>query len=216
MKLLENKFPIRYIGTTTVGLACKDGVVLAADRRVSDAYNMKVAHKVGKKILQIDDHLIAAVAGAVADAQFVIDQLKAHSKLYKLSNNRPISTLSIANFAAILMYSSRAFPYYTELILGGYDSKGPTLCTIDLLGSLTVEKYISRGSGSPYALGVLESKYSPDISIEEGIKIALEAIQSSLKWDLFTGEGIDVAYVSEKGVVYLTPQELAKLMPSVR
>lgn len=215
--MLDNKVSqIRYVGTTTVGLVCKDAVILAADRRVSDAYNMKVAHKVGKKILQIDDHLIAAIAGAVADAQYVIDQLRAHSKLYKLTNNRPISTASIANFAALLMFSSRAFPYYTELILGGYDSKGPSISTIDLLGSLTTEKYISRGSGSPYALGVLASRYSPELTLEEGIKLALEAIQSSLKWDLFTGEGIDVAYVDKSGVVFLKQEELAKYLPEAR
>jgi len=212
----KNLSQIRYIGTTTVGLVCKDAVVLAADRRVSDAYNMKIAHKVGKKILQIDDHLIAAIAGAVADAQFIIDQLRAHSKLYRLTNNRPISTLSLANFAALLMFSSRAFPYYTELIIGGYDSSGPSICTIDLLGSLTKEKYISRGSGSPYALGVLESRYSPDLSLEEGIKVALEAIQSSLKWDLFTGEGIDVAYVNKSGVVFLKQEEINKYLSEAR
>ncbi len=202
---------IKFIGTTTVGLVYKDGVILAADRRVSDAYNKKIAHKQGKKILQIDDHLIAAIAGAVADAQFIIDQLRANAKLYKLTNNRPISTLSLANFGALLMFSSRAFPYYTELIMGGYDQKGPSLCTIDLLGSLTVEKYTSRGSGSPYALGVLEAKYNPNLSLEEGIKLALEALQSSLKWDLFTGEGVDFAYVDEKGVHFLKTEELTEL-----
>lgn len=206
--------PIKFVGTTTVGLACEEGVVLAADRRVSDAYNMKVAHKVGKKILQIDDHIIAAIAGAVADAQFVVDQLRARSKLYKLENERPISVLSLANFGSLLMFSSRFFPYYTELIIGGYDNNGPSLCTIDLLGSLTVEKYISRGSGSPYALGVLESRYNPKMSIEEGIRLALEAIQSSLKWDLFTGEGIDVAYVDSKGVNFLKTEDVNTYLKS--
>lgn len=210
----KEKTLVRFIGTTTVGLTYKDGVILAADRRVSDAYNMKVAHKVGKKILQIDEHLIAAIAGAVADAQFMIDQLKVQAKLYKLTNNRPISTLSIANFAALLMFSSRAFPYYTELIIGGYDRNGPSLCTVDLLGSLTVEKFISRGSGSPFALGVLETKYNPNLSLEEGIKLALEALQSALKWDLFTGEGIDVAYVNEKGAYFLKTEEVAELVKS--
>lgn len=207
----QEKNLIRLIGTTTVGLIYRDGALLAADRRVSDAYNMKVAHKVGKKILQIDDHLIAAIAGAVADAQFLIDQLRAHAKLYKLTNDRPISTLSIANFSSILMFSSRAFPYYTELIIAGYDAKGPTICAVDLLGSLTVEKYISRGSGSPYAMGVLESRYNPKLSLEEAVKLAVEAMRSSLKWDLFTGEGIDVAYVNEKGVYFMKPEEVAEI-----
>jgi 20S proteasome, alpha and beta subunits len=199
---------IYITGTTTVGITYKEGIILGADRRVSDAYNKKVAHKTGKKILQIDDHIVATIAGSVADAQFLIDQLRANAKLYKYYNNRPISVKSIANLASIILFNSRLFPYITEINIGGYDRYGPSLYTVDLLGSLTKEKYIARGSGSPYAMGLIEARYKPELELNEGIIIVVEALKSSISWDLFTGEGIDIAIVDKKGMRFLTEEEI--------
>jgi proteasome beta subunit len=195
-------------GTTTIGITYKEGIILGADRRVSDAYSKKVAHKTGKKILQIDEHIIATIAGSVADAQFLIDQLRVNAKIYRLHNNRPISVKSLANLASIILFNSRLLPYFTEINIGGYDSYGPSLYTVDLLGSLTKERYIARGSGSPYALGLIEAKYKPNLELDEGIKIVIEGLKSSISWDLFTGEGIDIAIVNKEGTRFLTENEV--------
>jgi len=201
---------VYYTGTTTIALTVEDAVVVAADRRVTESYSKKIAHKVGKKILEIDEHVVTTIAGGVADAQYIVDQLRAISKLYSMDNNKKIPIRSLANFASILLFNARIYPYIVELNIGGYDDQGPSLYTVDPLGSLTQEKYIARGSGSPYALGVIESRYNPKLSLEDTIRLAIDALKSAIRWDLFTGEGIDVAYVSKEGVVFLKEEEVKK------
>ena len=63
-----------YHGTTTVGLVCSDGVVLATDTRVTAGGF--IAHKRGKKLLNIDDNIAMTISGGVADAQNVVDTLR--------------------------------------------------------------------------------------------------------------------------------------------
>lgn len=212
MKFLNN-LPIKgvhYSGTTTVALTVEDAVVFAADRRVTESFSKKVAHKVGKKILEIDEHAATTIAGGVADAQFVVDQLRAISRLYSMNNDKKIPIRSLANYASILLFSSRAYPYIVELNIGGYDDQGPSLYSLDPLGSLTQEKYIARGSGSPYALGVIEARYNAKLNLEEAIKLAVDALKSSIRWDLFTGEGIDIAYINKEGIHFLKEEEIKK------
>lgn len=209
--MLNKNLKLNFKGTTTVGIVYNKGVILAADRRVSDAYSKKIAHKHGKKILQIDDYIVATIAGAVADAQFIIDRLRMQARLYKLNTNRYIPVKSLANFASLILFNSRIFPYLTEINLGGYDDKGSSLYTVDLFGSLTSEKYIARGSGSPYAMGVLEAKYNQNINLEEGVKLVIEAIKSAINWDLYTGEGIDVVYINKEGVKFLEDKEIFEI-----
>jgi 20S proteasome, alpha and beta subunits len=79
---------VYYTGTTTIALTVEDAVVVAADRRVTESYSKKIAHKVGKKILEIDEHVVTTIAGGVADAQYIVDQLRAISKLYSMDNNK--------------------------------------------------------------------------------------------------------------------------------
>ncbi|HXX86814.1 MAG TPA: hypothetical protein VEH86_00005, partial [Candidatus Acidoferrum sp.] len=58
-----DKFALK--GTTTIGVVCKDGVILASDTRISMGFF--VAHKRGKKVYKIDDYLAMTVAGMAAD-----------------------------------------------------------------------------------------------------------------------------------------------------
>ncbi|MGB9683973.1 MAG: proteasome subunit beta, partial [Candidatus Bathyarchaeales archaeon] len=83
---IVNKLTLK--GTTTIGVVCKDGVILASDTRVTMGFY--VAHKHGKKIYKIDDHLAMTIAGIVADAQRTVDILTANAQLYRLNMGRPM------------------------------------------------------------------------------------------------------------------------------
>ncbi|RLI28901.1 proteasome subunit beta, partial [Candidatus Bathyarchaeota archaeon] len=87
-----NKLALR--GTTTIGVTCKDGVILSSDTRVT--MGTFIAHKKGKKIYQIDDHLAMTISGTVADAQWTVDILKANAQLYKLNQGRPMPVKAAA------------------------------------------------------------------------------------------------------------------------
>ncbi len=90
-------------GTTTIGVVCKDGIILASDTRVTMGFY--VAHKHGKKIYKIDDHLAMTIAGSLADAQRTVDILTANAQLYKLSMGRPLPISSAARLIANLLFS---------------------------------------------------------------------------------------------------------------
>jgi proteasome beta subunit len=114
-------------GTTTMGVVCKDGVILASDTRVT-AGNY-VAHKFGKKVYQVDDHLGMTIAGTVADAQKVVDILIANAKLYKINLNRPIPISAAARIVANILFQNRYVPLSTQVLVGGIDDTGPHVST---------------------------------------------------------------------------------------
>ncbi len=196
-------------GTTTVGIVCRDATVLATDTRAI-AGGYFIAHKHVKKIQKIDEHLAMTIAGAVADAQNVVDTIRYYSNLYMISRRNPIPVKAAARLASNIFFSARLFPYIADVLVGGYDQEGPSVYNIDLLGSLTEAKFVSTGSGSPVAYGVLESEYREGLSVEEAVEIAAKAVIAAIKRNAGTGDGFDVAVVSKDGVRELGEGEKAK------
>ncbi|MFQ6086162.1 MAG: archaeal proteasome endopeptidase complex subunit beta [Candidatus Bathyarchaeia archaeon] len=192
--------------TTTIGVVCEDGIILATDTRATMGYF--VAHKRAKKVYRIDEHLAMTVAGAVADAQNVVDILRANARLYKLDFSRPMPVSSAAHLTANLLFSSRLAPLVLQAIVAGVDADGPHLFSLDPLGSLTEEKCFSTGSGSPIAYGVLEDEYKEGKKIEEMLPIVLKAIRSAMKRDTASGDSFDVATITrERGYRELPEEE---------
>ena len=197
-------------GTTTIGVVCKNGVILSSDTRVTMGYF--VAHKRGKKIHKIDDHLAMTIAGTVADAQWTVDILKVNAQLYKLTNHRKMPVSAAARLIANLLFSSRYYPLLTQVLIGGVDDAGPHVYSLDPLGSLTEEKCVATGSGSPIAYGVLEDQYREDATVEELLPIVVRAVHSAMKRDAASGDSFDVAIINESGFRELSDEEKKKIL----
>jgi proteasome beta subunit len=197
-------------GTTTIGVVCKDGVILASDTRVTMGFY--VAHKHGKKIYKIDEHLAMTISGSVADAQRTVDMLTANAQLYKISMDRPMPISSAARLVANILFSSRYAPLLTQVLIGGVDNTGPHVYSLDPFGSLTEEKCVATGSGSPIAYGILEDKYKEDMSVAEILPIVVKAVGSAMKRDAASGDSFNVAVIDTKGYRELTPKEKEKLL----
>ncbi|MEM3536701.1 MAG: archaeal proteasome endopeptidase complex subunit beta [Candidatus Bathyarchaeia archaeon] len=197
-------------GTTTIGVVCKDGVIMASDTRVTMGFY--VAHKHGKKIYKIDDHLAMTIAGTVADAQRTVDILTANSQLYKLNMGRPIPVNSAARLVANLLFSSRYAPLLTQVLVGGVDDTGPHVFSLDPFGSLTEEKCVATGSGSPIAYGILEDRYKEDVSVKEFLPVIVKAVNSAMKRDAASGDNFNVAVIDGKGYRELTDEEKRRLL----
>jgi proteasome beta subunit len=192
-------------GTTTVGVVCKDGVILASDTRVTMGYY--VAHKHGKKVYKIDEHLAMTIAGTVADAQRVVDILIANAQLYRINMSRPMPVSSAARIVANMLFSARYIPLQTQVLIGGVDESGPHVFSSDPFGSLTEEKFISTGSGSPVAYGILEDKYKEDKSVKDILPIVVKAVDAAMKRNAGTGDSFDVSVIDDKGYRELTTKE---------
>ena len=196
-------------GTTTVGVVCKDGVILASDTRVTMGYF--ITNKKGKKIYQIDDHLAMTIAGNVADAQKAVDILKANARLYRLNYGRLMPVNTAARVLSNLLFSTRYAPLIAQVLVGGVDDTGPHVYNIDPFGSVTEEKCISTGSGSPIALGVLEDKYTEDVKIKEFTPIVVKSVMSAMKRDIGSGDSFDVIVIDENGFRELNDEEKEKI-----
>lgn len=197
-------------GTTTIGLVCKDGVILASDTRVTMGFY--VAHKHGKKIYKIDDHLAMTIAGTVADAQRTVDILTANAQLYRLNMGRPMPVNSAARLVANLLFSARYMPLATQVLIGGVDDSGPHVFSLDPFGSLTEEKCVATGSGSPIAYGVLEDKFKEDMPVAEVLPVVVKAVNSAMKRDTASGDSFNVAVIDTHGYRELTEEEKKRLL----
>jgi len=197
-------------GTTTIGVVCKDGVILASDTRVTMGFY--VAHKHGKKIYKIDEHLAMTIAGNVADAQRAVDILTANAQLYRLEVGRPLPVNSAARLIANLLFSARYAPLVTQVLIGGVDDTGPHVFSLDPFGSLTEEKCVATGSGSPIAYGVLEDKYREDLPVKDVLPVIVRAVDSAMKRDAASGDSFNVAVIDGSGYRELTEEEKKQLL----
>lgn len=197
-------------GTTTIGLVCKNSVVLASDTRVT--MGSYVAHKHGKKIYKIDDHLAMTISGGVADAQRTVDILKINAQLYKLNMDRPMPVSSAARLIANLLFSSRYAPLIAQVLIGGMDDTGPHVFSLDPFGSLTEEKCVATGSGSPIAYGILEDRFKENMPTEEALPVIAKAVDSAMKRDAASGDSFNVAVIDVKGYRELTKDEKKQLL----
>jgi proteasome beta subunit len=190
-------------GTTTVGILCKDGVVLAADKRVSAGYF--IAHKKMDKIHKISDKAIVSMAGLVSDAQLIVKLARAEIELKKMRTEKEPTTKEIANLLANILYQNiRKFsvvPGIVGFLLAGQDKNGFHLYELGIDGSITkTDEYCANGSGSILAYGVLETLYNKNITVKEGIELAKKAMTAAIQRDMPTGDGIDIFVVTSKGI----------------
>jgi proteasome beta subunit len=193
-------------GTTTIGLCCTDGVVLAAERRAT--MDHFIASKSFIKVYRIDHHLGATLAGSVGDAQRIILQMQSEAALFRARVGRPIRVEAAATFVSNLLNSNRYNPYFGWFILGGVDSSGPQLFSLDYLGGCVGERFVSVGSGSPFAYSILDELWRNGTTIDDGVNIALRGLASAMKRDSASGDGYSVATITTRGYSAVDDSEL--------
>ncbi len=201
-------------GTTTIGLVAKDGVVLATEKRAT-AGSM-IANKATQKLFKIDQNLGITVAGLVGDAQVLARYLKAEVSLYRLRRNAPLSAEGAATLLANILNGNRMFPYYAWLILGGVDAKGGHVYSVDPAGGSIEDKYVSVGSGSPFAYGVLEEMYSRDLSVSDNVDLALRGLTVAMKRDSASGDGYTVHTITAKEYREFSEDEINKRLKALK
>ena len=191
-------------GTTTVGIVCKDGIILAADKRATFAGRI-VANKDVDKIFKIAENMAITTAGTVSDVQLITKLIKAELTLIRIRTGRDPSVKTTANLLGTIVYQNiRKFSPIlgiTGFILGGRDNSGFYLYELGPDGSVMEHKnYATDGSGMMMAWGVLDTLYKDGISTNDGIKLAVKAVNAAIQRDAATGEAIDVYTIKTDGV----------------
>lgn len=183
-------------GATVVGISYNNGVILAAEKRVS--FGNFVVNKSIKKTFTVTDHVGAACAGMVADMQVLVRQVEALAKIRKLETRREVPPNSVAKLMSVIMFERRYFPLLTQVIVGGINSK-PEIYTLDPLGSVLPDDYAAVGTGAELALGIMDAEFKPNMTEEKAKELAIRAIKSAIQRDSSSGDGIDVLVVSKTG-----------------
>ncbi len=184
-------------GAPAVGITYQDGIVLAAEKRIS--YGNFVVNKNTKKIFTITDQVASACAGMVADMQVLTRQVGALAKIRKLETRRDMATNSVAKLMSVIMFERRYFPLLTQVIVGGVQTT-PEIYTLDPLGSLLPDNYAAVGTGAEMALGIMDAEYKKNMSEDTSKKLAIKAVKSSIQRDSASGDGIDVLTITKKGI----------------
>ena len=205
----ENELKKLQTGTTTVGITCSDGIVLASDKRATMGYF--IANKDIEKIHQIDDRIGMTIAGGVGDAQALIRLMQAEVSLYKFKHGRNITVKAAASLLSNVLHNYKFYPFYVQLIIGGTES-APEVYSLDALGGLSEEKYVSTGSGSPVAYGLLEELYKDGGSVKDNMRAAAKAVAAAMKRDAATGERVDLVTITKAGFKRLERAEVDKLL----
>jgi len=209
MEMREISNQLIHKGTTTIGMVCNDGVILSSDTRVT--MGTFIAHKKGKKIYKIDNHVAMTISGSVADTQRLVDILVVNARLYKINFGRPIPIKSASRLLSNLLFSSRYYPLIAQIVVGGIDSSGPHVFSLAPLGSLVEEKRVATGSGSPMAYGVLEDKYQEGMPTAEMLPVVVHAVKAAMKRNTASGDSFDLAIIDRNGYRELADDEKASI-----
>ncbi len=188
-------------GTTTLGLICKDGVVLAADNRATAGHF--IARKDMEKVVLINDNIAVTTAGSVSDIQMFVKLFRAELKLKSMKTGRTVTVKEAANFAARICYENarQYFPSMAHLLVGGFDNNGSKLYEVDIDGCmLDVKDYVSTGSGSILVYGLLENMYKDTITVKEGEELAVKSISAAMQRDSGSGNGLMVMTITKEGI----------------
>ena len=201
-------------GTTTIGIVCKDGVVLATERRAT-AGNL-IANKMTQKLFKIDSNIGVTVAGLVGDAQVLARYLRAEVSLYRLRRNGLLSAEGAATLLANILSGNRMFPYYAWMLLGGVDPKGGHVFSVDPAGGSIEDRFVSVGSGSTFAYGILEEGYSRDMSVSDGVDLALRGLTAAMKRDSASGDGYIIHTITTKEYREYSEDEINKRLKALK
>ena len=198
-----NDSQVLKTGTTTVGLVCKDCVVLAADTRAT-AGSMIVNNDVDK-VLEVTKNMALTMSGNVSSIQMLVKYLKSELELRQIQLGRESTVKEAATLLSTWVYGlirrPTMMPEIAHLLFAGVDKHGVHLYDIFPDGSLTKEKeYVTSGSGSVYAYGVLETHYKEGMTKDEGIALAEKVIDAAIQRDTASGNGVNVFVINGDGV----------------
>lgn len=180
-------------GTTTLGFKIKDGVIIASERRAT--MGNIIAHSHVQKVYKISDNIGMTIAGLVGDAQLMVRYMQGEIALYNIKKGGNISVHAAATLVANIIRQG----FYLQLLVGGFDKTGGHVYSIDGAGGYIEDDYTTTGSGSSFAMGVIEGRYKKEMTESEGVDLAISALNSSIRRDSASGDGMLISVIDKNG-----------------
>src|SRR3989338_6170537 len=186
------------LGSSSIGIVCKDGVVIVSDRRVNDKL---ILPESANKVFEVDDHIIISAAGILSDARVLIDKVRVVAQQHKVTYDSSVDVeeiiREIANTKQMFTQYGGARPYGVAILVAGIDNQGARLFSSDITGNYFSYTSFAIGENDEKIKEILRLKYNENLNIEGGIKLALNIFKEILGKN-FDLNRFDVAYVSNE------------------
>ena len=198
------------LGSSSIGMLCSEGLLIVADKRINDRLIVKTSTK---KIQEIDSHMIVSAAGIVSDARVLIEKAQILAQQHRITYDSPVEPESIikeiSNMKQQFTQYGGARPFGVSLMMAGINKKKPELYTSDVTGNYLSYNANAIGEDDEKIKVRLREKYSKDIAIKKGAKLALSIIQEvqGNKFDINRFELVYIKKEDEK-IVRMDGEEL--------
>ncbi|MEM4239858.1 MAG: archaeal proteasome endopeptidase complex subunit alpha [Candidatus Woesearchaeota archaeon] len=219
-RLLQVEYAKKTVrqGSTAIGLVCSDGVLLVADKRIVD--KLVIPESV-EKIFKIDDHIATTASGIISDARVLVERAQIRAQQHSVTYDTPIDTISIVKdicaLKQVCTQSGGLRPFGVSLIVAGIDSDGPKVYETDPTGIFFQFKATVIGEGEQEIEEILNREYKDTLTIEEGLKLALRALNQVLDKN-FSLERIAAAYIrtDEKQFKEVSRQNIDRVLKDIK
>ena len=200
-------------GSSSVGMACTDGVFILADKRIDDKL---IVSKSANKVYEIDSHIIASAAGVVADARVLVERAQVMAQQHRVTYDSPIEPeliiKEIANLEQQFTQYGGARPFGVCFMIAGMNGKKPELYISNVSGNYFSYHANAIGENDEKIKEKLREVYKHDLTIKKGVKTVLE-IFKEIQGNKFNMEKFEVVYINTDGkITRLEGNELKNFM----
>lgn len=170
------------LGSASIGMVCSDGVVIVADKRISDPLLLPEA---SMKIWEIDEHIIATAAGVLSDARVLLEHSQVIAQQHRVTYDQPIDTESVIKDVANIQQSATQYagarPFGIAVLMAGINrDKEKKLYVSDVTGNYLGFKASVIGENDDRIKELLQKGYKDSLNVEQGIKFALNIFKKVL------------------------------------
>lgn len=213
-RLLQVEYAKKTVkqGSTAIGVVCKDGVILLADKRINEPL---IVPSSVEKVFQVDEHIGATASGILSDGRILIDRARLLAQQHRVTYDSPIDTASLVKDICDMKQQFTQFggarPFGVSILFAGINSE-PELYLTDPTGIYFQYKATAIGEAENEIKEVLNKEYKETMDVEEGLKLAIRALKKVLGKD-FDIKRIDGAYIrlDEKQFKRLDSKYIAKI-----
>ena len=213
-------------GCTTLGIQTKDGVILAAEKKI--ASKLQIPSSI-ENIMKIDDHVICTYSGLRSDARALIERarVEAANHWFTFNERMPLEAISLAVCDVCLSFAEKkkkkkgekrvvSRPYGVAMLIAGIDKDGKAkLFKNDPSGNYVRYKACCIGQGGENGLTTLQNNYNEDMNFDDAINLAGKVLKENLEQKI-NKDNVQIAYIKnkDKQIVQLTPEQIEKLLPN--
>jgi 20S proteasome subunit beta 5 len=200
-------------GTTTLSYIFQGGIIAAVDSRAT--LGSFVGSKTTQKVLPVNSHILGTMAGGAADCMFWIRKLKSEAMLHELIEGYRMTVARASRLLSNALYENRGLDLSVGTMIMGFDPEDgpPRIYYVDNTGVRIEGDLFAVGSGSTFALGILDSERRYGMTEREAIQLGIKAIRHATFRDAYSGGFINVYLITKDGWKKVYTEDLAGKSP---